>query len=105
MEQTPYPMYDANHLNIKDTVNHYQFNQDNTVLGVGTKNGFRIFDCFPLQLRFWSDVGSVKFIEMQFTTSIIALVGENTNGILSPKSLTFWDTQDNKKLIDINYPH
>ena len=75
------------------------------MLCVGTKNGFRIFDCFPLKLRFWSDVGSVKFIEMQYTVNIIALVGENANGILSPKWLTFWDTNDNKRLTHLSFLH
>ena len=59
----------------KETVLYYTFNQDNTCLAVGTKRGFRIYQCHPFDLIAWADIGPVSIVEMQYTSNILALVG------------------------------
>lgn len=48
----------------KEQVLYYSFNQDNTCLAVGTKRGFRIYQCHPFDLISWADIGPISIVEM-----------------------------------------
>ena len=60
----------------KDYVLYYTFNQDSSCLAVGTKRGFRIYACNPFELIHFADIGPVTIIEMQYTSNILAIVGQ-----------------------------
>lgn len=77
----------------KEMVLYYSFNQDNTCLAVGTKRGFRIYQCHPFDLISWADIGPVSIVEMQYTSNILALVGVGDNQQFSQRRLTIWDTK------------
>jgi len=81
MESTPLapPMIDVENLSKKEQVMYFSFNQDNSCMAVGTTRGFRIYQCFPFQLVSWGDIGPVRIVEMQYTTNILAIVGDGEN--------------------------
>jgi autophagy-related protein 18 len=71
---------------------------------VGTSRGFRIFQCLPLELICWADLGPVSIIEMQYTSNILALVGHGDNyHQFSQRRLTIWDTKINSGTAEISF--
>ena len=60
----------------KEQVLYFTFNQDSSCLAIGTKRGFRIYQCNPFELINCADIGPISIIEMQFITNILALVGQ-----------------------------
>jgi len=87
----------------KEQVLCYTFNQDNTCLAVGTKRGFRIFQCHPLEMVSWADIGPVSIVEMQYTSNILALVGVGDNPTFSQRRLTIWDTKIQGATCEISF--
>jgi autophagy-related protein 18 len=102
---TPFapPMIDVENLNLKEQVLHFSFNQDNTCIAIGTTRGFRIYQCFPFKLVSWGDIGAVRIVEMQYTTNILAIVGDGENHQISAKRLTIWDTKLNDGTLEISF--
>lgn len=105
---TPYPgtgeqLQSDQIADTRDQVIYFSFNQDNTCLAVGTKRGFRIYQCLPLDLICWADIGPVSIIEMQYTSNILALVGHGENLQFSQKRLTIWDTKINSGTAEISF--
>lgn len=95
-------------MNQREEVLYYSFNQDNTCLAVGTKRGFRIFQCHPFDLVCFADIGPVSIIEMQYTSNILALVMMNSSNHLdssqySQRKLTIWDTKINGGTAEIAF--
>ena len=88
---------------ISDTVLYFNFNQDNTCLAIGTKRGFRIFQCHPFDLIYCADIGAVSIIEMQYTSNILALVGDGDSLQFSQKRLMIWDTKANGGTAEISF--
>lgn len=82
---------------------YFSYNQDNTCLAVGTKRGFRIYQCTPFDLISWADVGPISIIEMQYTSNILAIVGHGENYSFSQKRLTIWDTLINSGTMEISF--
>ena len=79
------------------------FNQDSSCLAVGTKRGFRIYQCIPFELINWADIGPVSIIEMQFTSNILALVGQGDHPQFSQRRLTIWDTKLQLATVEISF--
>ena len=87
----------------KEEVLYFSFNQDNTCLSVGTKRGFRIYQCLPVELICWADIGPVSIVEMQYTSNILAIVGASDSSSFSQKRLTIWDTKINSGTAEISF--
>lgn len=107
----------------QETVNFVNFNQDSSCMSVGTKNGYRIFNCDPfgkcfsggeyfkmrqeveltLQLmealvRLWLNwalnaANYIGIVEMLFCTSLVAVVGVGDQPSLSPRRLKIINTK------------
>ena len=68
-------------------MNFVTFNQDFSCLAVGTRNGYRIYNCDPFgKVYEQKEGGDVSIIEMLFSTSLVAL-------ILSPRRLVITNTK------------
>lgn len=67
-------------------MNFVTFNQDFSCLAVGTRNGYRIYNCDPFGKVYEQKEGDVSIIEMLFSTSLVAL-------ILSPRRLVITNTK------------
>ncbi|KAG2191404.1 hypothetical protein INT46_007851 [Mucor plumbeus] len=53
------------------------FNQDFSCISVGTKSGYRIYNCDPFAKCYTKADSNIGLIEMLFCTSLVALVGSN----------------------------
>ncbi|CAO3599453.1 unnamed protein product [Absidia cylindrospora] len=51
------------------------FNQDFSCISVGTKRGYRIYNCDPFGKCYSKADGGTGIVEMLFCTSLVALVG------------------------------
>jgi autophagy-related protein 18 len=81
---TPYmPEAEVEGVDIPDQVLYFSFNQDSTCIAVGTRRGFRIYQCLPLELISWADIGAVSIVEMQHISNLIVIVGHGDNYQLS----------------------
>lgn len=72
------------------------FNQDQTCLAVGTRFGFMIFSTENFALLHNEHCGAVSIVEMLFRTSLLALVGSDSQGSSSSsnRQLTMWNTKE-----------
>jgi autophagy-related protein 18 len=67
-------------------MNFVTFNQDFSCLAVGTRTGYRIYNCEPFGKVYEQKEGDISIIEMLFATSLVAL-------ILSPRRLVITNTK------------
>lgn len=67
-------------------MNFVTFNQDFSCLAVGTRTGYRIYNCDPFGKVYEQKEGDISIIEMLFATSLVAL-------ILSPRRLVITNTK------------
>lgn len=67
-------------------MNFVTFNQDHSLLGVGTTKGFRLYNTDPFSKCFETQEGDIAILEMLFSTSLVAL-------ILSPRLLRIINTK------------
>ena len=91
---------------MREEVLFYGFNQDNTCLAVGTKRGFRIYQCHPFDLICWADIGPISIVEMMYTSNILALVSlgdDHSQQSPSQRKLTIWDTKSNLATAEISF--
>jgi len=80
------------------------FNQDFTCLSVGTRHGYKIYNCEPfgkyfmkrrktLGLELMIADGAIAICEMLFQTSLVALVGIGDEHTMSPRRLQITNTK------------
>ena len=67
-------------------MNFVTFNQDYSCLAVGTRNGYRIYNCDPFGKCYEHKGNDIAIIEMLFSTSLVAI-------ILSPRQLRITNTK------------
>ena len=67
-------------------MNFVTFNQDYSCLAVGTRSGYRIYNCDPFGRCYEHKGNEVAIIEMLFSTSLVAV-------ILSPRQLRITNTK------------
>ncbi|KAJ3353533.1 autophagy protein [Allomyces javanicus] len=80
------------------------FNQDCSCLAVGTKTGFRIFNCDPFGKSLVRNDGGIGIVEMLFTTNIIALVGAGEQHTHSPRRLQIMNTKKQSVICELDFP-
>src|SRR5271165_4855357 len=80
------------------------FNQDFTCLSVGSRHGYKIYNCEPFGKYFmkrncpWSSKliladGAIAICEMLFQTRLVALVGIGDEPTMSPRRLQITNTK------------
>lgn len=78
-------------------MNFVTFNQDHSILGVGTTKGFRLYYTDPFSKCFESQEGDIAILEMLFSTSLVAL-------ILSPRVLRIQNTKRHSTICELTFP-
>ncbi|KAI5806733.1 WD40-repeat-containing domain protein [Peziza echinospora] len=78
-------------------MNFVTFNQDYSCLALGTRNGYRIYNCDPFGKCFEHKEGDIAIIEMLFSTSLIAI-------ILSPRRLQITNTKRQSTICELTFP-
>ncbi|CUS14296.1 unnamed protein product [Tuber aestivum] len=79
-------------------MNFVTFNQDFSCLAVGTRNGYRIYNCDPFgKVYEQKEGGDVSIIEMLFSTSLVAL-------IFSPRRLVITNTKRQSTICELTFP-
>jgi hypothetical protein len=51
----------------------------------------------------FADIGPVSIIEMQFTSNMLAIVGQGDQSQFSSKKLTMWDTKVSLPTVEISF--
>lgn len=79
------------------------FNQDYSCFAIGTKDGFRIFDCNTGRLLYERAIGAFSIVEMLFSSSLLAIVGAGEQPSLSPRRLCLFNTTTGTALRELNF--
>ncbi|KAF2492015.1 WD40 repeat-like protein [Lophium mytilinum] len=78
-------------------MNFVTFNQDHSMLGVGTNKGFRLYNTDPFSKHYESPDGDIAIVEQLFSTSLVAL-------IMSPRVLRIQNTKRNSTICELTFP-
>jgi len=79
------------------------FNQDKSLITVGGSRGFRIYRCNPFKKCFQAAHGSIKIVEMLFSTSLVALVGAGKQPAFSPRRIRLYNTTTNEFFCELDF--
>ncbi|KAJ2724280.1 autophagy protein [Coemansia sp. Benny D115] len=80
------------------------FNQDFSCLSVGTKNGYKIYNCEPFGKCYARSEGGIGIVEMLFCTSLVALVGSGDQPTLTPRRLQIINTKRQSIICELTFP-
>ncbi|KAJ2835280.1 autophagy protein [Coemansia erecta] len=80
------------------------FNQDFSCLSVGTKSGYKIYNCEPFGKCYARSEGGIGIVEMLFCTSLVALVGSGDQPTLSPRRLQIINTKRQSIICELTFP-
>ncbi|KAJ2005214.1 autophagy protein [Coemansia thaxteri] len=80
------------------------FNQDYSCLSVGSKNGYKIYNCEPFGKCYARSEGGIGVVEMLFCTSLVALVGSGDQPALSPRRLQIINTKRQSIICELTFP-
>lgn len=72
-------------------------------ISVGTRQGYRIYNCQPFGECFHQTEGGIGLINMLYCSSLIALVGAGDQPAFSPRRLRLWNTQKREAICDLNF--
>lgn len=82
-----------------DEVLFVTFNQDHTLIAIGTEKGFRIYNSVPFKELFHRDLdGGIEIIELLYRTNIIALVGGGKIPKYASNKVVLWDERKEKEI-------
>lgn len=88
-------------------INYINYNQTGTCISVGTSTGYEIFNCEPFG-RFYAENeienGGFSIVEMLFSSSLVALVGNGDSPSLSPRKLRLVNTKRRSVICEITFP-
>ncbi|KAK9448702.1 WD40-repeat-containing domain protein [Limtongia smithiae] len=91
-------------LGLDDTLNFVNFNQDFSCISVGTKHGYKIYNCDPFGKCYYKAGGGIAIVEMLFCTSLVALVGIGDQPTLSPRKLHLTNTKRQSTICELSFP-
>ncbi|KAG0055950.1 autophagy protein [Gryganskiella cystojenkinii] len=80
------------------------FNQDFSCISVGTKNGFKIYNCDPFGKCYSKADSSTGIVEMLFCTSLVAVVGAGDQPQSSPRRLQIINTKRQSTICELTFP-
>jgi autophagy-related protein 18 len=81
------------------------FNQDFSCLSVGSKNGYQIYNCDPFgkcYSKYKEDLG-IGIVEMLFTTSLVAIVGNGEKMNSSQRRLLIANTKRDSTICELSF--
>lgn len=79
------------------------FNQDYSCISVGTKNGYKIYNCDPFGKCYSKMEGGIGIVEMLFCTSLVALVGAGEQPAFSPRRLQITNTKRQSTICELTF--
>merc|ERR1711988_984076 len=79
------------------------FNQDRSLVAVGTQQGYSIYQCDPFTLMYSKQDCSYSIVEMLFRSSLVALVGMCDRPTNSVRKVQIWNTKNNTQLQEISF--
>ncbi|GJJ71126.1 autophagy-related protein 18 [Entomortierella parvispora] len=80
------------------------FNQDFSCISVGTKHGFKIYNCDPFGKCYSKADSSTGIVEMLFCTSLVAVVGAGDQPTSSPRRLQIINTKRQSTICELTFP-
>ncbi|KAI7869749.1 WD40-repeat-containing domain protein [Spinellus fusiger] len=80
------------------------FNQDYSCVSLGSKRGYRIYNCDPFGKCYSKSEGGTGIVEMLFCTSLVALVGAGEQPAFSPRHLQIINTKRESTICELNFP-
>ncbi|KAI9315554.1 WD40-repeat-containing domain protein [Dichotomocladium elegans] len=80
------------------------FNQDFTCISVGTKHGYRIYNCDPYGKCYSKSSDGTGIVEMLFCTSLVALVGAGDQSTFSTRHLQIINTKRQSTICELTFP-
>ncbi|KAL7747598.1 autophagy protein [Sorochytrium milnesiophthora] len=80
------------------------FNQDFSCLAIGTKTGFKVFNCDPFGKCFENAEGGIGIVEMLFCTNLVAIVGAGEQPAFSPRRLMIKNTKRQSTICELTFP-
>ncbi|CAG9314695.1 unnamed protein product [Blepharisma stoltei] len=83
---------------------HLSFNQDRTLLTLGSRTGFKVFKVYPLELIHQEDNGNFKIVEMYESSLLVSLVGAGEQPAFSPRRLTIWNIAEHTPICETSFP-
>ena len=83
---------------------HLSFNQDTTLLTLGSNRGFKVFRLNPFELINQEDKGNFKIVEMYESSQLLILVGAGEQPAFSPRRLTIWNIAERAPICETSFP-
>ncbi|KAI9008989.1 WD40-repeat-containing domain protein [Phycomyces nitens] len=80
------------------------FNQDFSCISLGSKRGYRIYNCDPFGKCYSKSEGGTGIVEMLFCTSLVALVGAGDQPTFSPRHLQIINTKRESTICELSFP-
>lgn len=80
------------------------FNQDFSCISVGTRSGYKIYNCDPFGKCYSKCDGGIGVVEMLFCTSLVALVGAGEQPAFSPRRLQITNTKRQSTICELSFP-
>ncbi|KAI8058234.1 WD40-repeat-containing domain protein [Syncephalis plumigaleata] len=80
------------------------FNQDFSCLSVGTRSGYKIYNCDPYGKCYAKNEGGMGIVEMLFCTSLVALVGAGEEHGPSTRRLQIVNTKRQSTICELTFP-
>eukprot|EP00656_Telonema_subtile_P012430 TRINITY_DN16259_c0_g1_i4.p1 TRINITY_DN16259_c0_g1~~TRINITY_DN16259_c0_g1_i4.p1 ORF type:complete len:224 (+),score=68.85 TRINITY_DN16259_c0_g1_i4:154-825(+) len=74
------------------------FNQDRSLVAIGTAKGYMIYQCDPLNLMYAKQDISCGLVEMLFRSSLVALVASS-----AVRKVQIWNTKTDLQLQELSY--
>ncbi|KND01874.1 uncharacterized protein SPPG_03663 [Spizellomyces punctatus DAOM BR117] len=79
------------------------FNQDFSCISVGTRHGYKIYNCDPIGKCYGKTEGGIGIVEMLFCTSLVALVGAGEQPAFSPRRLQITNTKRQSTICELTF--
>lgn len=83
---------------------HLSFNQDTSLLTVGSHSGFKVYRLSPFELINQEDKGNFKIVEMYESSQLLILVGAGEQPAFSPRRLTIWNIAERAPICETSFP-
>ncbi|KAI9489406.1 WD40-repeat-containing domain protein [Zychaea mexicana] len=80
------------------------FNQDFSCISLGSKHGYRIYNCDPYSKCYSKPDDGTGIVEMLFCTSLVALVGAGEQPTFSPRHLQIINTKRQSTICELTFP-
>ncbi|CAO3627696.1 unnamed protein product [Cunninghamella blakesleeana] len=95
-------------MNVTDKTNNellfLNFNQDFSCISVGTKSGYRIYNCDPFGKCYSKAESGTGIVEMLFCTSLVALAGAGEQPTFSTRQLRIINTKRQSTICELSFP-